>query len=650
MRIGVDYYPEHWDRSLWEEDIALMAKTGVKVVRLAEFAWSVLEPREGEFDFGWLDEAIALFEQYGISIVLGTPTNCPPLWLYRKYPDAVQCGADGSRIPIGIRGHRCYNSPALREKIAIIIGEMTKRYRDRKSVIAWQIDNELEANFCRCEHCQNAFRIWLQKRYPTIEELNAAYGNAVWSGSYSCWEEVTPPMGSHPKGWYNPSLMLDYHRFAAESTAEFVRFQIRCLCDGCTEENRPVITTNTWFCENQPDFASLFKDLDFVSYDNYPPLSIPQDPEALCTHAFHLDLMRGIKQKNFWVMEQLSGAMGSWAPMSRTTSPGMIRGYALQAFAHGADTVVHFRWRTAAKGAEMFWHGLIDHSNIPGRRFREFEMLCKDAQTLTDAAGSVYRSETAILYSADSEAALRIQPQADGFHYLQQLKLCHDACLRCGVNVDIIPEHCDLSGYKVLFAPALFVLHSQTQEKLHRFVEEGGILLMTARSAVKDAHNACIMEALPAGMTDLFGAAVTEYDTLGWAQSSISMGGKQYRISQWCDLLECRTARPLAVYEEGFYAGTPAATCNTFGKGRAYYLGTVGERALYKALAQQLFADAEIPFEVELPPQIELSSRENETTIFRFLFNQSEREVTFRLFGRDYTLPPFGMEIERMEK
>ncbi len=650
MRIGVDYYPEHWERSLWEQDIALMAKTGVKVVRMAEFAWSVLEPHEDEFDFEWLDEAISLCEKYGISVVLGTPTNCPPLWLYRKYPDAVQCGADGNRISLGIRGHRCYNSPSLRARAAVIIGEMTRRYRGRKSVIAWQIDNELEANFCRCEHCAAAFRRFLQQRYPSVDALNAAYGSAVWSGSFSCWEEAAPPMGSHPKGWYNPSLMLDYHRFAAESTAEFVRFQIGCLCDGCTEENRPVITTNTWFCENQPDFASLFADLDFVSYDNYPPLSMPQDPEALCSHAFHLDLMRGVKQQNFWIMEQLSGAMGSWAPMSRTTSPGMLRGYALQAFAHGADTVVHFRWRTAAKGAEMFWHGLIDHSNLPGRRFREFEALCKDAQNFTDAADSVYRSDAAILWSADSEAALRIQPQADGFHYLQQLKLCHDACLRCGVNVDIIAEHRDFSSYKVLFAPALYVLHPQTQEKLRRFVENGGILLMTARSAVKDPQNNCPMAALPAGLTDLFGAFVTEYDTLDWAQAGVKMGEGTFRISQWCDLLECTTAQPLAVYAEGFYAGTPAVTCNAFGKGRAYYLGTVGERALYKTLAQRMFAQADIPYEPSLPPQVELCTRENDTTVFRFLFNHSDREVTFRLAGEAFTLAPFGMEITRIRK
>ncbi len=649
MRIGVDYYPEHWERSLWEEDAALMAKTGVQVVRLAEFAWSKLEPLEGEYDFSWLDEAIAIFEKHGISIVLGTPTNCPPLWLYRKYPEAIQCGADGTPISLGIRGHRCYNSPVLRERTALLLREMTRRYRNRKSIIAWQIDNELEPNFCRCERCGARFRQYLQERYPSLEAVNEAYGNAMWSGSYSCWEDVTPPMGPHPKGWYNPSLMLDYHRFASEDIAEFARFQVALLCEGCTEENRPAITTNTWFCENTPDFAKLFENLDFVSYDNYPPLSIPDDPEALCSHAFHLDLMRGIQQKPFWVMEQLSGAMGSWAPMSRMIAPGMLRGYALQAFAHGADTVVHFRWRTATKGAEMFWHGLIDHSNVPGRRFREFAQLCKDAASLTDIAGAVYRSDAAILYSADSEAALRIQPQADGFHYLQQLKLCHDACLRNGVNVDIIPEQSDLSSYRVVFAPALFVLHPETQAKLARFVENGGILLMTTRSAVKTPENTCFMAPLPAQCTALCGACVTEYDPLGWVQSFVELEGERYRITQWADVLECSDAQPLAVYGEGFYAGTPALTVHSFGKGKAYYLGTVGERSLYKMLAQRMFTDADVPFEPDLPPQVEFSTRERGNTVYRFLFNHADKEVAFTLGGQEYRLAGFEMRMETLE-
>ncbi len=647
MRIGVDYYPEHWDESLWQVDVDFMAKTGVKVVRLAEFAWSKLEPKEGEFDFTWLDRIIAMLTEKGIEIVLCTPTNCPPLWFYEKYPEAVQVGADGNRISIGIRGHRCYRNPALREHAAIIIDKMVCRYRDNPNVIAWQIDNELEANFCRCPLCADGFRQYVKTKYGTIDAVNAAFGNNVWSGSYSEWSEVKPPMGTHPQAWYNPALMLDYHRFAAADAQEYVQFQIGCIRKHCPEIP---ITTNTWFCENHVDFHELFKELDFVSYDNYPTTQIPENPEELYSHAFHLDFMRGIKQQNFWIMEQLSGGTGSWAPMSRTPAPGMIQGYALQAFAHGADTVVHFRWRTAVTGAEMHWHGLIDHSNVPGRRFAEFAQLCKAAESLQEIAGSVYRAEAAILYDYDNACALKIQPQTDGFHYLQQLKLWHDACLHYGVNVDIISQHADLSQYKLVIAPALYVTDDAVTEKLRSFAENGGTFILGTRSGVKDANNNCIMAQLPTVLADMTGCVAEEYNPIGWTSEEIEMLGEHFRITQWCDILETTTAEPIVTYTQNFYKGKPAITRNTFGDGTVYYFGTVGERRLYHRLMEGIFHEMGIPHVTGLPDGVELTVRESETMQYLFLFNNTDSVQDFSLYAQQYCLPPFAMKIERFEK
>ncbi len=647
MRIGVDYYPEHWDESLWEQDVELMAETGVKVVRLAEFAWSRLEPREGEYDFTWLDRIVALLTEKGISIVLCTPTNCPPLWFYEKYPDAVQVGADGRRISIGIRGHRCYRNPALRERAAAIIEQLCSRYKSSPQLIAWQIDNELEANFCRCPLCAAGFRCYVQGKYDSIEALNTAYGNNVWSGSYSDWSEVKPPMGTHPQAWYNPALMLDYHRYAAADATAYVQFQLDCIRQHCPGI---LVTTNTWFCENQVDFHDLFQKLDFVSYDNYPTTQIPEKNEDPYSHAFHLDFMRGIKRQNFWIMEQLSGGLGSWMPMSRTTAPGMIQGYALQAFAHGADTVVHFRWRTAVTGAEMHWHGLIDHANVPGRRFAEFAQLCETAASLAEIAGSHYRAETAILYDYDTAAALRIQPQTEGFHYLQQLKLWHDACLRYGVNVDIISQHEDLSQYRLVIAPALYVTDAAVTAKLHRFAENGGTLILGTRSGVKDAHNNCIMAPLPTVFSDMTGCVVEEYDPIGWGSSAVALEGETFRITQWCDLLSATTAEPIAVYTENFYKGKPAITRNTFGDGTVYYFGTVGERRLYHRLMEGIFQETDIPHVTGLPDGVELTVRESDTMQYLFLFNNTDRVQEFSLYAQQYHLPPFAMKIECFEK
>ncbi len=644
MRIGVDYYPEQWSEDLWAQDMDRMAEAGVKVVRLAEFAWSVLEPEQDHFDFAWLDRAIGLLTERGMQVVLGTPTNCPPLWLYEAFPEAVQMDASGNRIAIGVRGHRCYRSSAFLQRAALIIEQMVCRYRENPHVIAYQIDNELEANFCRCPYCQEAFRTWLQGKYGTLAKLNQSYGNCVWSGSYSAWSQVRPPMGSYAPGWYNPSLMLDYHRFAAADTAAYVRFQIDCIRKHCP---RIPITTNTWFCDNHVDFHGLFRELDFVSYDNYPTTQIPHDEETLYSHAFHLDFMRGIKQQNFWIMEQLSGGLGSWAPMGRTTAPGMIKGYALQAFAHGADTVVHFRWRTAAKGAEMFWHGILDHSNCEGRRYAEFMDLCKAAEVLSDAVGSAYRADVAILYDGDTDFALKIQPQTDGFHYLQQLKLYHDACISSGVNVDIISADASLEDYRIVVVPSLYITHEAVTEKLHNFVEKGGVLVLTARSGVKNEYNNCIMESLPTVYRALAGAYAEEYDPIGYGSSHVEMHGKTYRISQWCDVLVLETAQPAAIYTEGFYAGKTAVTRNRFGNGTVYYVGTVGERKFCHALMRQAFDDAGISYITSLPLGVEVTERRNESTVFRFIFNNSDLEKTFNLYGHSCTLQPFEMAVER---
>ncbi len=645
MLIGVDYYPEHWDESLWEDDMNRMADCGVKVVRLAEFAWSVLEPQMDVFNFEWLDRAIGMLAARNMKIVLGTPTNCPPLWLYEAFPEAIQTDASGNRITLGVRGHRCLRSPRLRERIEIILTQMLSRYAGHPSVIAWQIDNELEANFCRCEYCSSAFLLYLQHKYGTIESINKAYGNTVWSGSYADWSQVKPPMGSYPEGWYNPSLMLDYHRFAMEDTGEFIRFQKEIIRRFAPDTP---ITTNTWFCEKPVHFHKIFEDLDFVSYDNYPPVRMPHDVETLYSHAFHLDFMRGIKQQNFWIMEQLSGGMGSWAPMSPTPLPGMIEGYALQAFAHGADTVVHFRWRTAAIGAEMFWHGILDHSNRPGRRYEEFCSLCKEAEKLKDAAGSRFIAHAAILYDACTDAALRIQPQSDGFHYYHQLKLWHDACTHLGLGVDLLGTDALLTDYPLVIVPAMFIMTEEMAAKLDAYVRNGGTLVLTCRSAVKDEQNHCLMDDLPCLLHDLAGVRVDEYNTLGWGSGMVTMDGDIFEITQWCDILAPEGAEAAAVYTSDFYAGRPCVTVHHAQGGTVWYCGTVGKRAFTQALLKKIAQHAGLPFIEGLPDGVEITYRQSDTTLFRFVFNNTDHEQTIQPDNHPLTLRPFAMYIDRL--
>ncbi len=649
MVIGVDYYPEHWAKELWVPDADLMQKTGVKLVRMAEFAWSRLEPREGVYDFSWLDEITAVFKERGIHVILGTPTNAPPRWLVEKYPDAVPAGRDGKINPIGIRGHRCYNHPDFLRHAKEIIERMTKRYAQNEAVVAWQIDNELEANFCFCKKCTEKYRAWLKKKYGDLDTINRLYGNEVWSGEYSTWEQIDPPLGNYPAAWLNPAYMLDFNRFASDDMIEYVKMQTEIIRRNCPGAK---ITTNVWFCENMPDFYRTFAGLDFVSYDNYPPTKLPEDEKEFYSHAFHLDLMRGVKRQNFCVMEELSGGPGCWAPMVRTPYPGMLSGYSLQAFAHGADAVVHFRWRTAVSGAEMYWHGLIDHSNVPGRRFAEFEKLCLAAEELKALVGTRIVSKVAILYSSDNEYAFKIQPQTNGMYYYEQLKLFHEALTKYGVNIDIIGEDEELLGYRLVIAPQMYVTNPEVVRRLYTFVEDGGTVVFTNRSGVKDAYNNCIMEPLPAPYRKLVGCRVLEYDPVGYDNVTIRfLDGAEYRAKQWCDILkpEGEETRVLACYDSEFYKGSAAITENKYGDGTAYYIGTVGERELYIRLVGEILQKCGIDFVEGLPDHVEVTTRSKDGFFARFIFNNTTKAQEFVLDERQVSLQPFEMQVETVK-
>lgn len=640
MRVGVDYYPEHWDKSLWEQDADLMKKSGVSLVRMAEFAWSKMEPEEGVYDFSWLDEAVKLFEERNIDVILCTPTNCPPLWLYEKYPEVLQSGRDGKKQEPAIRGHRCYNAPVYRGFIEKLIRKMGEHYQHMANLAAWQIDNEVDAGFCCCDTCAEKFREWLKEKYGSLEAVNQAYHNEVWSGSYSAWSQIHPPLGDRPVTQYNPAYMLDYQRFMSDSTIGYVQFQQQLLREYFP---RIPITTNTFFCEHMPDFYKLFDKLDFCSYDNYPTTVLPE--EGYYSHAFHLDFIRGVKQKNFWVMEQLSGTPGCWMPMAPAVRPGMIKGYGMQAFAHGADAVINFRFRSAVGGAEMFWHGLIDHSNVPGRRYAEFEELCRTVKKLAHMEGTEIMSRVALLCGFESEYAFRLQLQTAGAYYLEQMQAFHNAFIRYGVNVDIIGQEADLGNYRIVIAPAMYVRSKKTVEQLHAFAQNGGIVLLTARSGVKDENNNCIMQPLPAGYSDMTGCRVEEYDAVGNRKIAVVMDGQYYEGTRWCDIIRTESAEVLAVYGENFYAGKAALTKNSYGKGCVYYMGTVGLPSLCCRLAEMMLQQADIPYVENLPDRVEVTVREGNGRSFTFLFNNDEAFKEFDFRGMTVRLEPFEMKV-----
>ncbi len=648
IKIAIDYYPEHWDRSLWEDDVRRMAELGCYAVRAGEFAWSRMEPAEGVYDFAWLDEAIDLIAAYGMKVILGTPTNCAPLWLYTAHPETVQCERDGQRTHLGIRGHRCQTSPVFRAYAEKIIRKMAERYAGRPEILAWQIDNEVESNHCTCPSCRERFQQFCREKHGTLEQLNRDWGTVVWSGEYSDWSQIEcfNTAWVNKSDWFNPAYMLDYERFCSATTAEYVAFQAALIREYDADAQ---ITTNACFGLHVQDFYQEFAPLDVASYDNYPPLEIPEDPSEVYSNAFALDMVRGWKNKNFWIMEQLGGPMGCWMPTTRAMEPGMLEGYAMQAVAHGADLLSFFRWRTASTGAEMYCYGILDHDNKPNRRLRELESLGGRLKQAAELEGTVVTSEVALVFSPDQNYNFANQTQSRGFDYWRQERLFHDTLVGLGVNVDVISdaEPLDPERYKLVIVPAYAVTSDAFAQKLTDYVRAGGHAILTVRSGAKDANGNCTVgEYLPGKFAELCGCHVIESDAIGEAVQTVrDFNGNVHNIGVWCDLLELDGAYAIAEYDQRYYAGTPAACRNTFGAGSCTYIGTVGGKSFHRALLVSELRLAGINFIENLPAGVESSTRSSADSEYRFFFNNTMRNHTFFYQGERVILQPLEAKI-----
>lgn len=657
VKMGVDYYPEHWDSELWEQDIQLMKITGIRVVRMGEFAWSRLEPSSGIYEFDWLDQVLDLFHKYDIEVVLGTPTNTPPRWLTDLRPDILPVFADGSVYHPGVRGHRCYSSDSLNIYGSRIVERMAEHFGKHPAVTGWQIDNEFGMIDCHCPRCSRGFREWVERKYGTLEAVNREWGTVVWSGEYSDWCQIGPPHGGSPH--QNPSYLLDYARYQWDEVVKFQHTQIEIIRKHARGQ---FITHNFHSYPQRLDQYQIGKELDFAAFDYYPNTSPDKQATGPYSGALSLDVTRGIKRRNFWIMEQLSGPPGCWFPMWRTPYPGFIRAFAWQAIARGADTVVHFRWRSAVAGAEQFWHGLIDHSNIPGRKFEEFAALCAEVNTLSrKLRGTELRHDAAILFSHEQLESLRIQPQVEGMDYYENIKEYHRALTKLGIGCDVIDWNEPLDRYKLIVAPSLYLMNEEIAGKLERFAAEGGTLILTSRSGVKHMNNQCVMMPLPGLLAKCAGAVVQEYDPIGGdVHEIVDNEGRTFACRQWCDILSPDGADIVMRYGGDFYAGIPAVTVNAFGQGQVYYLGTHPEEAWLMSLFSEVASKLKITMFPGLPEGVQVTVRTGRDRSFLFVLNlcREARKVTLPgaypslLYGEsrglELELEPYGVDILEM--
>jgi len=622
---GVDYYPEHWPRERWETDVRLMKEMGLNVVRMAEFSWSKLEPAEGEFNFGWLDEAIALLAKSGIQSILGTPSAAPPAWIIAQNPEIQPIDYQGRLRHFGGRHHHCQSNATYREHIRRYVTAFAKHFGSNPHVIGWQIDNELgnsHGDLCMCPSCEAAFQQWLKDKYSDIDTLNRRWGNVFWSQEYQDFTQIQAPKITATG--QNPSAILDWKRFCSDLIVDFHKHQSNILRAAAPEK---FITHNYMGFSDKVNYFDLGEDIDFASHDQYPsghfhPVQNVMKADQL---AAALDVIRATKQQSFWLMEQQSGMTG-WEVMGRAPRPGELGMWAMQCIAHGADAIVFFRWRSCTVGTEQYWHGVLPHSGIPGRNYQELKSFIQKARPLMkEVQNSVPKAKVGIVYAYDQKYAIDIQPHHPDMEYIEHMMRYYTALFNRNVPIDFVSDKGDFAKYDLLIAPLQYLMPSELEHKYKAYVSNGGTLVLDMRAGVKDEDNICRTEAPLPGkiLSEVLGLEIPEYDCLRDTTVQILWDGVRYEGEKWSDIIELKGTCPLAVYDSEFYAGTPAITVNRYGDGKAYYIGTEPGAGLAARLAEEFIGAQKLDSFGNTPLGVEIAHRATEKADYIFVINHT---------------------------
>jgi beta-galactosidase len=568
MELGVCYYPEQWHESYWFRDASRMVDMGISHVRIAEFAWSLIEPDPGRFDWAWLDRVIETLHSARLKIILCTPTATPPKWLIDQDPSMLAIDANGNPKRFGSRRHYCFSSENFRAQSRRITSAIVSRYGNHPAVVAWQTDNEYGCHstvqsFSKSAH--QHYRNWLAKRYGTVDKLNAAWGTAFWSQTYRSFDEIDPPMQAVTEA--HPALRLDWRRFGSDEVVEFNREQIDIIRAGSPGR---LVTHNFMGFFTEFDHYKVSQDLDVATLDSYP-IGFTQmfflNAQEKQTWAevghpdipsFHYDLYRGMcKGGKWWVMEQQSGPV-NWAHWNPIPKDGMVRLWTWQAMMHGCGLVSYFRWRQTPYAQEQMHAGLLTPDDSEAQGAVEVRQLANEIKALTGHVPLphlIVKAQVALVFDYETMWMAEIQPQGADYNALEQVFRIYSVLRSLGLSVDIVSEDADLSSYSCIILAAQWNVSDQLLQQLSQSTAH---IVVASRAGSKSAHMSIAEPMPPGALMQLAGVKVQRVGSMAPGSSvplfAAGAAGAQHAIAtgrRWIEDLQCVSATPWWINSQG---------------------------------------------------------------------------------------------------
>lgn len=633
LTMGVCYYPEHWDEALWDSDLRRMKEAGIELVRIGEFAWTIFEPEEGVFSFDFFDRFIEAARRHGLRVILGTPTATPPAWASHDYPEILNADISGTLYRHGARRHYNYNSVKYLQLTREIVTQLARHYGHNPAVAGWQIDNELNCELSEfySESDTAAFRLFLRKKYGSLDALNRAWGAVFWNQTYTSWDQVFVPRHTI-NHTINPHQMLDYYRFISESACSYAKVQSDILRANISPDQ--FITTNGMF-PNLDNHRMTRESLDFYTYDSYPDFAFQLTEDPLNSDTLgdrkwsrNLSETRCICP-HFGIMEQQSGSPGWNTRMEASApKPGQMTLWSMQSVAHGADYVSYFRWRTSTMGTEIYWHGILDYCGKENRRLREVRQITQKFDAIRDIAGAMYRASFAFVKDYDNvwdsqlDVWVNRVNKASEKGWFNASQLTHTPMdylyLQDGTTLD------ELLRYPLLVYPHAAILTQPRAELLRQYVEAGGKLILGCRTGYKSITGQCCMDPMPGPARDICGAEVEDFTFVGPADEPVHIvwEGTVLDGAVFNDILSpLDGAEVLGVFDSNYYQGKPGLIRKKLGKGEAYYFGAAFDSQAAAVFLKRLGLTEAFSAWVDAPSGCELAMREKEGKRWLFTLN-----------------------------